>query len=840
MSHKTTIVLLVVLAGAVGFIVSYNNGWFGLGKQAEERRKVESDRQQKDYALIGQPAVEGVPQAVNIVRLELVRGQDTLIATHAKDRWTLVEPQAMWAESGPLDSLVSALRELRIAEVFRPDDPHPVTDKWAGLDAPNSVLTLTDDKGRTYRLAMGKAVGSKAYVRVNKDKTIYRVDTAGLPKLDERPSDLRNKSLWDVAADQVRSAELVASSKEKAKPFTLARVAAPKDTWMVTLSRKDKSTITVPADKGEAGKLVGSLSSLRVAEWAPAKPSAEDLKVQGLDDPAVKVTVRLFKPGTTQPDDKPLLLAIGQATGDRGEKRFGQIVGTDEFFTLDTSSVKELEADPAVLRDKHPAIFAAADATSLAVVSDGGQAKAAMLTRPTTTQPWQMDKPEKVAADSKLADDVIAKIAALAADSFDDDRPADDLAKRDRDARLNVTLGFAGGGSPVALHVWPNVAGEKDTRVHVDGSPSAALVPAGKVGELLAAVGVKPVASTAPDDQFDPLILASKAVWSLDERAIAGIARAAKGADRAAVLEDKAWKLTAPIKMDADAESVAALLGQFAALQADRRTTLNVAAAGLDKPAVTLTFTMKATTQPASAASQPERHTLKLVKKAAKAYCIADDKLPVYLVSPAVVDKDAVVELGRRALAGAIDPAKVTRVELNVDASQPDQLVLVKSDDKWQAESVPAAQADPAVEIDPAKVRSFLDDLAGLKVSRYVDFNCRKPADYGLDKPKIRVATTAPASSATTAPDAGGVERVVLLVGSHKSPDDPKVDVDYVMVEKDGKVGVLEISELAKLRKELKDFKKVEEMPPGPMGMPPGMMMPPGMRRPMPPGPDEE
>lgn len=878
MSPKTTVALLIALALAGVFALAYTNNWLGLGEQPqppkvaeqttptpEPRRPAASQPTSKPAAAPAVPDVvdkhllgEGKdPLATaDFVRMELDRpGKGRVVATREPRpaaRWELVEPAQPKPDTAQLDDLVRAATEFKIAAAFPPGDPGTPSDELAGLASPVAVLTLTEQlpapattqpgtgpeaalakpNERQFRIAVGGPDvlrPGRTYVRVTGGAgspaagIIYAVDDDVRKKLDVDLAKLRGKGLWELTSAQIQRVEVKsAGGDQQAKgAFTLERTPAGGDAWAVSFVNDRGKAIRGAADSGKASSLAGVLASMEVTAWGDHKPAATDLRLWGLA-PEPKLTVKMVArkdPAATQP--APVQETVIKFGLDReGGGKYACIDGKpDEYFIVANTVLSSIDLDREELRDKRllPAAamadVAASDLVGVTVTVGGANppaARTATLIKD-AKQAWRMVAPVQCLADSEAADKLIGKLTGVKVAGFEDEPTAVTTASL-ANPRLTITLD-RGAGKPVLV-------------VLIGGTSATGKSTIVKAGDIVARVETADLDGIVPDaiDRFAPLSLADKAVWTLSEEAIRQVkrvdAKAGASGNRTIVRlpDGGSWQLTEPVKMDADADATKALLSKFASLKARQRTAMTAAQAGLDRPAVTLEFTAvekAATTQPTT---QPKeitaRRTLALASRDGVAYCQADGNGPVFQVEPALLT-DASVELASRKLLAKLEPAdKATRLTIESKGSA-GKVELVKGAD-WRL------RADAAVNIDAKKVEEVVNAVGGLSVVRYVDFNCRKPADYGLDKPATRVSITWPGAG-----EAAESVVVTLLVSAKGDADG-----SFAMIENDGKVGLLSPADLAKIQKDWKAFEQGKEpsTPPGPGPMGGPMGMPPGMR----------
>ena len=827
MNQKTTIVLLIALVLAVGFVFAYRNDWLNLGEPSAEQTRKQGEQQKTDRARINKPLLENGPARENVARLEFDSpGQFPVVARLDGTQWVLESPSKMKADSAALEEWITVANDLMVAEVYRPGNAK-MSAKSAGLSEPCPELILTDKAGRQTRLKIGKLdplAENRTYVQVNDAPTIFAVDRDVLGSLTTDPAKLRSKSLWAASPDNVRH---IAVASTKRAGFSLDQ---DRSAWTVTLPPRDQQpAIRAAADATKAAALAKSLCSLSAGQLL-APLTAEDLKLKGLDRPELTVTLVVSVPATqpagagvstatsrpaeSQPAEMTLTASFGP---DLGGTRYGRIGSYFvQYFSLPTTALRDIEVAPADLRDKHIVPAAVDDVVGLTMVGLDGSLTELVKD---DSQTWRMVKPATTRADSEVVNKLLrdATDLAVTTDNPFDDNPAATVVAPLTSPRLKLTFTRSGGKAPIVLRVGPKSPTAATTLVKIDQTPSIAWLPTADIDKLF----------------VEPMALADKTVWSLNQddiRQIARVESAAGGSGNRTVVRDgSSWKLAAPASMPADDNAVRSLLGKATVLKARQQTLLTAAQAKLDAPAVTLEFSvvekLPAASQPAggSAASQPDKSAREVirVRKLALArkddvtlYAQADGAGPVFLLDPSLY-AEFTGELARRTLINAEEAARLADSATWLSIHSPAGVVeLRKSGDEWKL------QADATVKIDAGKVAGAIRDIAGVSVVRYVDFACKGPAALGLKEAPLRVEIgwpAGPVAPAASAPDtaAPALNKLTLLVY-----DKHEADGDYAMVQGSDKVGLVNAGEKLKLQKSWEDFQRTAA-PAGPAG-PPG------------------
>ncbi len=208
---------------------------------------------------------------INAITLKRPTGEIRL-AREGKD-WRLTQPLKDQADAVALSSLVNTLAGLRFVRDLGPEkDLKPF-----GLDQPALVLSFTaGDASHTLSLGAKAPGGQGWYARRDEDPRVLLIDAAGKETLDRPLADLRNRALFDFAAEKVKALRVQTRA------------------GVVVLEKKDgawqwqgREKVKVHADLLE--RLLRFVSMARVKEFVSDAP--KDLKPYGLAPPALEITV---------------------------------------------------------------------------------------------------------------------------------------------------------------------------------------------------------------------------------------------------------------------------------------------------------------------------------------------------------------------------------------------------------------------------------------------------------------------------------------------------------------------------------------------------------------------
>jgi hypothetical protein len=263
----------------------------------------------------------------DITAITIKRSAEEIHLVKDGQTWRLDRPLQERADNVAMNSLVASLSQLRLTRDLGPEkDLKPF-----GLDQPSLVVSFTvGDKSHTLDVGKKSPGDQGYYVRRDQDPRVLLIATATKESLDRPLSDLRNRALFDFAADQVKALRVKTGSTQ------------------VVLEKKGKSWTWVGHENvkiypGRLESLLRFLSLARVKEFVPGP--AKDLKTYGLAPPALEVTV------VTDKGEEHLFL--GSRKKDECYARRGNqtpVVLTGgfllDFFTVPLENMADLKNNP--------------------------------------------------------------------------------------------------------------------------------------------------------------------------------------------------------------------------------------------------------------------------------------------------------------------------------------------------------------------------------------------------------------------------------------------------------------------------------------------------------------
>jgi hypothetical protein len=393
---KTTAILAVVFAGLLLFVLF-----------VEKKPKEPGAASEEKLVAVAAAEVESV---------SLKTGPETLsFRKNDKGEWMMAEPLEAKADSVEVDSLVSALSDLRIERVVEAagGDPkkYDIPQREAALKIKGQAEPVRILIGPENKLD-GTFYGQKAG-----DPRIVLLPSTLKTPLDKKLFDYRQKDVFRFEAKDVSGIKLKAKDNRWEARKTDGE-------WFLT------SPIKALAKESTLTTLLDSLAGLRAKEFASEAKTPQDLKARGLTDP--EYTVALSLPGSSQ----EIVFALHKAE----DKTYATTSQSTKIIVPEADILFDLERKPADLRESKAAVFSSWQADRLTLKRGG----LALAVHKAANDKWYLDEAEKEEADASKVDAFLRKIEGLEAAEFIDapkgpaeyglDKPSAELTIRTKDS----------------------------------------------------------------------------------------------------------------------------------------------------------------------------------------------------------------------------------------------------------------------------------------------------------------------------------------------------------------------------------------------------------------------
>ena len=221
---------------------------------------------------------------------------EELAVAREKGEWKFSKPSAVLADKSAVDSLLSAVANAKMAGVV---SEKPESLSKYGLANPALTFTAIDSKGERSTLLVGKIKDGTYFARDASRPLIFRIQRDLYLKLAQRFTDLRDRQVLHVGADDIQRIQI----QNAATSIVLSRKKDDPDGW--------KFDAPAAAQQEEKGK--------SVAIWK-VLDAVTDLRAEEvIDHPAASLRAKLAKPAITviltSKSGKELTLRISKSSG---------------------------------------------------------------------------------------------------------------------------------------------------------------------------------------------------------------------------------------------------------------------------------------------------------------------------------------------------------------------------------------------------------------------------------------------------------------------------------------------------------------------------------------------
>ncbi len=560
MKTRNTLVLLVLLGGLFAYLKWWDPKFEGTDAKNEKKgRPVQVDRD-------------------SVTSVTIRNSEGTLQFTKSPEgNWLLESPVKDRADSTAISMFFTSLEGLRMETVKMEQGA-----TLAGFGLTKGEVSIKLNGKNPVELLIGKetAIEGKVYMRVEGKDTAY---VAGKDLRDQGAKgakDWRDHRLSDLTATQVKQVGIKTAKGE----FEVEKAS---NHWSLTKPFKGR------ADDQKVTDLISNATAPRIEDFVT---EAKDLAAFGLNEP--RATVTFHAEGVTD----PVILQIGNAkkTEKAGDKKDGEkmepetpaapthvyvkLSTREGVFTVPVAIESLLNTQPNDLRDQN-IMRVQSDMVDRITLEAPGRDKVVLGRK---GEEWvrkadkQDDRPVNGGAANKLLSDLTTmKVTRFVADV------AGDLKQYGLDA-------------PVATVTLSSYSSEGTPETKPGDRPLSKLILAKPEGDAgYAKLDEEPFIIAIPTTLFeevwtDPLQWQELKVQELKAEEVAGfeVTRAGQPTLTFERAKDKKWKLA---KGDGTVSQGAAesLVNTLSNLHAVRWAgATNAAAQGLDKPNLTITFTL--------------------------------------------------------------------------------------------------------------------------------------------------------------------------------------------------------------------------------------------------------
>ncbi|GEM_PF-1435056 len=293
--RKSTFVLAIILASLLFYI-------FVIDLPSEKKKREESKLIPWD-----------IDSAVSMELKVESKNLDVSLAKVGKDKWQINSPVLTEADDLTMSLIFSALKDAKKEKVVDSGDP-----KDYGLDRPEMVLGLENQKGEKIKLLFGKEhpITGERYLMVEGSKAIYLVGSYVYRQLSSDLYSLRKKDMIPEGTIVIQSFTL--SYTKPAREFSFKR--NEQSLWDMTLP------VSIPIGQDKVADILWDIVEGKADEIID---NPKDLKDYSLDSPQLVVKLVTEKGKEYEvlyswtKDEKSVW---GMVKGEKSVYRFGRFI----------------------------------------------------------------------------------------------------------------------------------------------------------------------------------------------------------------------------------------------------------------------------------------------------------------------------------------------------------------------------------------------------------------------------------------------------------------------------------------------------------------------------------
>ena len=550
MSFRTTLFIILVFVGIAGaYLLFFQSPTEEIGGKDKPRI----------YQVYDLP-----PQKIKRVRLTFADEayQPLTLVKDADGSWKITEPFQAHADSAKVSEMLADFVNKRVRQTLQVAELEQY-----GLETPNITVELyTDMNNSSKTFLLGKkGINFSVYTKAESEAHIFLIESSALDDLTKSPTDLRDRAvikfnLNTVSKIQFQLSEKIACKKERG-------------IWKMTYP------LSVSADSPEIGNILAELHSLQVSTF---EADSTDLKKYGLDTPRIRFTLT-DNMGTQE-------LAIGAAVPsppgqENSDTRHVYVkpVHQGGIYTVRNDIYTLLNKSVFALRDKRVLDFQRGDTIRFEIQRGTEKIVGTKIeTAVRNAERWELQTPIKIKADAQAVSDLIYGVDSLEAVAFVSDS-TENLAQYGLETpSMQVAFTLHGKKTPAVLHIGNY---RQDDTVYVKAGNSARVVRVkrdliDKIAMGLAWLRDRQILKFNIDDAIR-LTLAVQGDVPLTCKRLS-----------------TNWRLTAPVKEDANNAEVNAIIYELNDLKAEafvsgEKHDLSAATTGFNTPVLQITVELR-------------------------------------------------------------------------------------------------------------------------------------------------------------------------------------------------------------------------------------------------------
>ena len=256
--------------------------------------------------------------------VDLIRDEKDL------QKWTMVKPVNMKANTATINSLLFDLKNVRIVEFIT---THTKNSKTFNFEQPEKEINLTFKNGKTWALKLGNQTSSQDhyFAQRSDDETVFTIQKSSVESIFRSLHDLKDRTVLKFDDDMVREIHI----HDSTQTFILKKSA---NKWNLTLPK--------PSDSIQSfiGKdILWTLNSIEFESVLARDPGNT---VTGLTNP--KVSVKLL-------DGKSTILThllIGNPVAKLPEVHYLKVAENSNVYTMKKRFIDEILSNLKKLKEK--------------------------------------------------------------------------------------------------------------------------------------------------------------------------------------------------------------------------------------------------------------------------------------------------------------------------------------------------------------------------------------------------------------------------------------------------------------------------------------------------------
>jgi len=245
-------------------------------------------------------------------------------------KWTMVKPVNMKANTATINSLLFDLKNVRIVEFIT---THTKNSKTFNFEQPEKEINLTFKNGKTWALKLGNQTSSQDhyFAQRSDDETVFTIQKSSVESIFRSLHDLKDRTVMEFDDDMVREIHI----HDSTQTFILKKSA---NKWNLTLPK--------PSDSIQSfiGKdILWTLNSIEFESVLARDPGNT---VTGLTNP--KVSVKLL-------DGKSTILThllIGNPVAKLPEVHYLKVAESSNVYTMKKRFIDEILSNLKKLKEK--------------------------------------------------------------------------------------------------------------------------------------------------------------------------------------------------------------------------------------------------------------------------------------------------------------------------------------------------------------------------------------------------------------------------------------------------------------------------------------------------------